>query len=169
MSIVFNMNPQKAVESVLWIIKKGESNMYNIWKILFEAEKTHLNAYGRPITGDRYMAMEYGTVPSWLYDTAKLCAPGIGFHRDDKTLIADREPQLSYLSESDLTALQHGLDVYAGLSFRDVMERNHKEPAWIKNYSNRGNAERAPIPFEDMIEEDWLKEELTDLARDMVL
>jgi hypothetical protein len=58
MSIQFNMNTQKAIESVLWIIHNGESNMYNIWKILFSAEKYHLNKYGRPITGDKYVAME---------------------------------------------------------------------------------------------------------------
>ncbi len=41
MAIQFKMNTQKAVESVLWLIQRGESNMYNIWKMLFAAEKYH--------------------------------------------------------------------------------------------------------------------------------
>lgn len=169
MKIIFNMNPQKAVEAVLWIIKNGESNMYNIWKILFTAEKYHLNKYGRPITGDKYMAMEYGTVPSWLYDTAKLRKQGVGFYKDANSLFAEREPLLDYLSKSDISALKYGLKEYSGLSFAEVRDKNHKEPAWIKNYEARGSADAIQIPFEDMIDEDWLKEDLAMNAKDMVL
>lgn len=169
MPIVFNKNPQKAIEAVIWIIKNGESNMYNIWKILFDAEKYHLNTYGRPITGDKYMAMEFGTVPSWLYDAVKLKKQGLGFYKDGNSLIAERDPVLDYLSASDILALKHGLNEYAGLSFSEVMKKNHKEPAWEKNYAKRGDNECAPIPFEDMIEEDWLREDLAILAKDMVL
>ena len=107
MAIKFNMNTQKAIESVLWIIENGESNMYNIWKILFAAEKYHLNKYGRPITGDKYIAMGYGTVPSWLYDATKIKQQGIGFRKDNNTLIADRSPTMNYFSETDLEALNH--------------------------------------------------------------
>lgn len=169
MKIIFNKNPQKAVEAVLWVIKNGESNMYNIWKILFTAEKYHLNKYGRPITGDRYMAMEHGTVPSWLYDTAKLRKQGIGFYRDENSLVAERDPILEYLSKSDINALKYGMQEYAGLSFAQVRDKNHKEPAWLNNYEKRGAAEAVPIPFEDMIEEEWLRTELAITAKDMLL
>lgn len=169
MTIAFNMNPQKAIEAVLWIIKNGESNMYNIWKILFTAEKYHLNKYGRPITGDKYIAMEHGTVPSWLYDTAKLRKQGVGFYKDDKSLVAERDPILDYLSKSDIVALKYGMNEYAGLSFMEVRNKNHKESAWINNYEKRGTADAVPIPFEDMIEEEWLKEDLATTSKDMLL
>jgi hypothetical protein len=166
MPIQFNMNTQKAIESVLWIIQNGESNMYNIWKILFSAEKYHINKYGSPITGDQYVAMEYGTVPSWLYNAAKIEKPGIGFFKQEKSLVADRAPMMDYLSISDVKALKHGFDEYAGLDFNSVKEKNHREPAWQKNYVSNSSA---PIPFEDIIEEDWLKEDLSFMASSMVL
>jgi len=169
MAIRFNMNTQKAVESVLWIIQNGESNMYNIWKILFAAEKYHINKYGRPITGDRYVAMEFGTVPSWLYDATKIKRPGMGFIRNANSLIAERNPMSDYLSQSDVEALNHGMNEYAGLDFRSVKNKNHEEQAWKKNYALRGDNDGAPIPFEDIIEEDWLKEELDVVAHSMVL
>ena len=169
MQIRFNMNTQKAIEAVLWIIQNGESNMYNIWKILFSAEKYHLNNYGRPITGDKYMAMEFGTVPSWLYDATKIKRPGMGFIRDANSLIAERTPMADYLSQSDLEALNHGLNEYAGLDFRSVKDKNHEEPAWKKNYNQRGDSDSAPIPFEDIIEQEWLREELSCTAYSMVL
>jgi uncharacterized phage-associated protein len=167
--IRFNMNTQKAIEAVLWIIHKGESNMYNIWKVLFTAEQYHLNKYGRPITGDRYMAMEYGTVPSWLYDASKMKRQGLGFYKDNNSLIAERAPATAYLSKSDCKALEFGLKAYKGLGFKEVMKKNHKEPAWIKNYNSRGDNDSAPIPFEDMIKEEWLKEDLYTLSANMVL
>jgi len=169
MAIRFNMNTQKAIESVLWIIQNGESNMYNIWKILFAAEKYHINKYGRPITGDSYMALEFGTVPSWLYDATKIKRPGMGFIRNDNSLIAERNPMSDYLSQSDVEALNYGMNEYAGLDFRSVKYKNHEEPAWKKNYALRGDNDSAPIPFEDIIEEDWLKEDLSIVAHSMVL
>ncbi|MCQ2562005.1 MAG: SocA family protein [Alphaproteobacteria bacterium] len=143
--------------------------MYNIWKILFSAEKYHLNKYGRPITGDRYIAMEYGTVPSWLYDASKIKRQGLGFYRDNNSLLAERVPVMDYFSETDLEALQHGVAEYAGLDFIAVRDKNHQEPCWKKNYAMRGDSDSAPIPFEDIIEEDWLREDLKVLSHSMVL
>jgi len=161
------MNKQRAIEAVLWVIQNGESDMYRIWKILFSAEKYHLNKYGCPITGDQYLAMEYGTVPKWLYDETKTENRDLSFFLNEgKSLIADRKPMMEYLSKSHIDALKHGFDEYAGLDFNIVMEKNHREPAWIKNHvSNR----RIPIPFEDIIEEEWLKEDLAIVSSCMVV
>jgi len=163
MAIRFNMNTQKAVEVVLWVIQRGEGNIYNIMKILYTAEKYHLNTYGRPITGDKYIAMEHGTVPSWIYDATKLKEP-LGFAKIDNTLTAQREPDLDYFSGSDVEALEIGFNEYAGKSFSEVREKNHKDIAWRNAYENRGNSDAADIRFEDMIEEEWLKEDLTRFA-----
>jgi len=150
----------------LWIIQNGESDMYRIWKMLFFAEKYHINNHGSPITGDRYVAMDYGTVPEWLYGVTKTEQSGMVFFRKDNSLIAERRPMMDYLSQSDVKALKRGFDEYVGLSFNSVMEKNHKEPAWKKNYiSNRA----MPIPFEDIIEEAWLREDLSIMASSMVL
>lgn len=166
MPIQFNMNKQRAIEAVLWVIQNGESDMYRIWKILFSAEKYHLNKYGCPITGDQYLAMEYGTVPRWLYDETKTENRDLSFLKQDNSLIADRKPIMDYLSQSHIEALKHGFDEYAGLDFNIVKEKNHREPSWIKNYvSNK----RTPIPFEDIIEEDWLKEDLSIMSSYMVV
>jgi len=167
-AIQFKINSQKAIECVLWIIRKGESNMYNIWKMLFEAEKYHLNTRGRPITGDNYIAMEYGTVPSWLYEETNKGTIR-GFVRYRNNLLAERDPITKFFSKSDIKALEHGYNEYAGLDFESVKEKNHKEPAWIKNYELRGSNKCAPIPFEDIIDEDWLKEDLEIAAQTMVL
>jgi len=166
MPIQFNMNTQKAIESVLWIIQNGESDMYRIWKMLFSAEKYHINHHGCPITGDRYVAMDYGTVPEWLYSATKTEQCGMGFFRQDNSLIAERSPMMDYLSLSDVKALKYGFDEYVGLDFNLVKEKNHKELAWKKNHVSNSSK---LIPFEDIIEEEWLKEDLSFMASSMVL
>lgn len=166
MSIQFNMSERKAVESVLWLIKNGESDMYKIWKMLFSAEKYHLNHHGCPITGDRFLAMDYGTVPEWLYGAAGAERDGIDFFRQGNKLVAKRGQAMDYLAASDVDALKYGFDEYAGLDFNAVKEKNHKETAWKKNHVCNSNA---LIPFEDIIEEDWLKEDLSYMASSMVL
>jgi len=173
MIIRFNINTQKAVETLLWIIQRGETNVYNAMKILFEADKFHLNTYGRPVTGDRYVAMKHGTVPSWIYEATKLTNSGIGFVKVDAhtlALASGRTANLDLLSESDVIALEHGFKVYAGKDFGYVKRLNHQEKAWIEAVKRCGEGDpeqfegAADIWFEDMIDEQWLIEDLQDIG-----
>ena len=167
--IRFNMNVQAAIEALLWVIKRGESNIYNIMKILYAAEKYHLNTYACPITGDRYIAMKFGTVPNWTYEATKY-ENTFGFTKiDNYTLKANREPDLDYLSESNVEALEYGFSEYAGLNFDEVLKKNHEEIAWKRAYISRGNGNSAEIMFEDMIEEKWLIDDLTKYAQFMIV
>jgi len=160
MAIKFNLNKRKAVEAVLWFIKEKKVNdMYAIWKMLFAAEKYHLNTYGRPVTGEIYLAMQLGTVPKWLYKEA--CEQfGIGFVKAGRKLIAERDCIKDFFSETDIEALKHGYKEYVGLKFDAIKDKNHKEPAWDKHWKRRGKLKEVPIHFEDIIDEDWLREEL---------
>lgn len=45
--------------------------LHRVFKVLYLAEKKHLERYGEPILGDRYIAMKKGPVPSRLYDLTK--------------------------------------------------------------------------------------------------
>ena len=165
--IRFNMNEQKAIECVLWFIERGETNMYNIWKMLFAAEKYSLNNYGVPITGDTYYAMDLGTVPTVLYDIAKGKIQRKGFSKKDKdTLVADKRYEEGWLSDSDLISLETGYNEYKGLGFHEVEDKNHKESCWKKNYIKNISV---PIPFEDFIEQDWVLDDLRGVAHRMVL
>ena len=167
MAIKFNINSQKAIEALLWIIWRGETNIYNLMKILFAADKYHLNSYGRPVTGDKYIAMQFGTVPSWIYDATKLTKPGIGFIKNGNSLAL--EPGRNYdpalLSDSDIEALEQGFNEYAGKDFESVKRQNHGEKAWLKAVERNPGLEASDILFEDMIEEEWLAEELKETAQ----
>jgi len=165
--IWFNMNKAKAIECVLWLIERGETNMYNIWKMLFTAEKYSLNNYGVPITGDTYYAMKYGTVPHKLYNIAKNTKHGVGFHKEGKDrLVPEKLYEDGWLSDSDLVSMEVGFNEYKDMSFSQVEKKNHKERCWKKNYSENTSK---PIPFEDIIEKKWVLEDLRGVAHLMVL
>ena len=62
-------NPEKSLQAVLYVANRLErKDFHKIFKVLYFADREHLTKYGRPITGDTYVAMEYGPVPSMIYD-----------------------------------------------------------------------------------------------------
>lgn len=68
----FRLDTDKAVESVLYIAGRiPNPTIHSIAKMLYHADKAHLSRYGRPISGDRYIAMRHGPVPSATYDILK--------------------------------------------------------------------------------------------------
>ena len=172
MAIRFTINTKKSVEALLWIIQRGESNVYNAMKILFAADKYHLNRYARPVTGDKYVAMRFGTVPSWIYGATK--RTGLGFARSGVTLTPEpgRIINKDLFSISDFEALEHGFNEYAGKSFKAVVLKNHREKAWLNAVERKPDAKVSDILFEDMITNKNLiddLENLTDIAPFIVI
>ena len=66
MGIISLFDKDVTLNAVLYIIQQmgGKVDMHKIFKTLFFADQEHLSRYGRTITGDVYIAMNYGPVPS---------------------------------------------------------------------------------------------------------
>jgi hypothetical protein len=170
--ITFNPNYEKCIEAVLYLLsKKPKTNVYNLMKELFSADKFHLNTYGRPVTGDTYIRMPKGTVPSAIRDmltgnSYRLAEIGLNempVTQQGFLLAPTRQPNLDVLSESDIEALDHGYSEYGELEFGEVKDKNHEEVCWQKTLPGKR------IPFELMIEDEDLIEELKETAHLMVL
>src|SRR5574340_1046315 len=64
---------EKALETILFVAKNlATPTLHSVSKVLYLADKRHLQDYGRLICGDRYIAMEYGPVPSAIYNMMKV-------------------------------------------------------------------------------------------------
>ena len=62
-------NECKTVNAVLYIVERlKRKDFHKIFKLLYFSDREHLNVYGRTITGDTYIAMADGPVPSNVYD-----------------------------------------------------------------------------------------------------
>src|SRR5436190_235803 len=70
--IRFNFDESKVLETLVYLARvwPGITPFY-LSKILFFADRDHLFAFGRPVTGDAYVAMAHGPVPSRVYDIVK--------------------------------------------------------------------------------------------------
>ncbi len=139
----FEINEEKALEALVWLAnaKPGITAFY-VSKVLFYAEKEHLNRFGRPIIADTFIAMPNGPVPSAVYDVlkgkfaymgiAEMVPEAIRTIGGAYALTPLRAADLSKLSKSDIECLQLALDRCAHLPFGRLSEQTHHELAWTE-------------------------------------
>lgn len=85
MAIRFQFDETKAVETLAYIATRWPRvTAFYASKILFFAEKLHLNRYGRPIVADTFIAMANGPVPSTIYDFIEGKLDQAGDHKGDR-------------------------------------------------------------------------------------
>ena len=149
-----SFNQKRALNAVLYVASRLTDRGYHkIFKVLYFADRDHLADWGRTITGDRYVAMEFGPVPSALYDLFKVKekAAGNGVFAD--LFLADRR----VLSRSDIKALDKALNEYGGKDFNTITTLSHGS-AWDKTPRNR------PMSFFDIMKEHGETDEYAQYA-----
>lgn len=169
----------------------GRMNKLKALKLIFFADRYHLRSYGRPITNDRYMAMEYGPVASSCKDLAEM-SDFLG--KDEKAyavcfLQASGHDYLSAaefdkgeFSETDMEALEFGWQTYGSKDAFVLADETHRFPEWSQHeprlksgcesrvsmhYSDflaNPPAGVDPMPPLDEEEQDDLKMQLDELA-----
>lgn len=152
------VDTSKALEVILWLSSKCPGiDIYHIVKCAFYADKYHVNKFGRPITGDNYIADTYGPLGRTVYNLIReepfeiLALGGNGelpFSIGDRwEIVPDREANERRLSKSDVEALEYAVKEYAGRSFDELYAESHNDPAYI---AANGGAMR----YEDFIPAD---------------
>lgn len=152
-SITFEFNQTKAIESILYLAKKiSDSDKYGICKLLYLADKISLENYGRFIFGESYVAMKEGATPSNAYDLLKNASnqPINGIEVVGNQVIPMREPNLGYLSESDIRCLEQIIRKYGDKPLD--RRRDAHDDAWRRSWNNRGSKQSSIIPVESIAE-----------------
>jgi len=133
----FQFDPEKAVEVILYIAHRlRDPGFHKISKILYFADLSHLGKFGRLITGDAYVAMKHGPVPSCSYDILKSVREDAPFcfsdHAKNAFSVVDgyivrplREPGVDLLSRSDCKCLDATISKYGNMSFRELTDLSH--------------------------------------------
>lgn len=133
----FNFNITKALCSIAYVLKtiNERADFHKLFKIIYFADKKHLVDYGVPITGDLFIAMENGPVPSNIYDFFKSIRQASAleknifneffsvegrFHISLKTT-----PDFSYLSKSDIECLDFSITENNELNFKTLTTKSH--------------------------------------------
>lgn len=156
------LDAEKALEVIVYISHYTD-NLFNIVKTLYFADKCHLENYGRLISGETYIAMEDGPVPSGAYDLVKVArGDERGYDKEivnaqpaqaikvkkikNKTYIYPlRSANLDLLSESDVECLDWAIKQYAKMDTNKLWKIVHREMA----YNNTPKDE--PISLRELI------------------
>jgi len=157
MTIEFRVDKEKVVEALVFIAERmGTVGRFHAAKALYFADLEHLRRYGRPVTGDRYIAMENGPVPSFAYDVLKgSVSPA------DRDLVvgalveaagwrhpmyrAGRSHDADVFSSSDIECLEEAVEHCRGKSFGDISDETHDHEGWKRALEN------GPMDFRDML------------------
>lgn len=131
----------RAINSLLYSLKSlgGTSDMHKLCKILYFADQRHLSEYGRSITGDTYIAMQFGPVPSCVDDILKALRGDSFFSSvpeieqlkhcivfDNKFIVrALAEPDMDELSGTDVQCLDYAIDLCKDKSFAELTKFSH--------------------------------------------
>ena len=143
----------KALEVVLYILSKGCTNMYNVLKVIYFADKTHMKMTGHTIFKDRYVAMKNGPVPSGAYDLFKAAKNPVHSSNasDYDALVKDavaleegvsyifkalRNPNLRMFSRADCVSLDEAIEKYGHMPIGDLITISHKGIDYIKADEN---------------------------------
>jgi uncharacterized phage-associated protein len=153
---IFNID--KSLNAVLYITGKLQrKDFHKIFKILYFADRKHLLMYGRTITGDTYIKMNYGPVPSKIYDILK-AVRGDGFFTEDVKNYRNlftvndyfvkplKEADLDFLSKTDIELLDASIAEYGSLSFEKTTKISHGTAWEAAKYD-------CPIDIENILKE----------------
>ena len=153
----------KTLNALLYVANRVQRrDFHKIFKIIYFADRQHLADWGRPITGDTYIAMEAGPVPSRLYDMMKIVrgdsylpdSEGLGqyFQVENWMYIAplkDADP--NKLTPNEHEILDATIAKYSSLSYDEINEKSH-DIAW------RSTARDFSISWENIAREAGLDE-----------
>lgn len=153
--VTFNFNQAKATEVILYLaLKAPVPNVYGICKMLYLADKASLEKYGRFLFGDSYVAMREGSTPSNAYNVLRRIeqCPTSDLKRDGNRVIALRNPDLDYLSQSDIECLDQTIAKYGKPANWSERKRACHDDAWQGAWDKRGMRGSNPIPIESIAE-----------------
>ena len=131
--------PAKSLEALLYVAQNSGADMYGTLKLLYVADKLHLERYGSLIFGEDYAAMEWGPVPSNTYDIVKFVrgdrprsvieAAKAAFTMNGNNFELLRAPDLDELSESNRECLDEAIRRHGANDFEGFKRLTH-DAAW---------------------------------------
>ncbi len=174
MPIRFRFHPEKAVEAAAVLLKlHGKPMKYlGLLKMLYIADRVALQKMEQPISGDRYVSMDYGPVLSGVYDLIKgrpvddalpLWSKFIS-HPQQKLVRLIDNPGNENLCEEEEEIIHQVYKTFGHLDPFDVAEWTHDLPEWQDPH---GSA--IPIAVEDILKNlGKSEEEINEISHEAI-
>ncbi len=138
-------DPERALELVLYVAGRLRyPTLHSVSKVLYFADREHLSRYGSLLSGDNYVAMRHGPVPSAIYNLMKAGAgrlepliPALFYDLVGQSLSVEegrrvrplRPANLDLLSASQRECLDVSIKANGKLSFKRLTDKSH-DAAW---------------------------------------
>ncbi len=149
----FEFNREKAIEAIIYLASKSSNpTFHSINKLLYFADKTSLEQFGRFICGETYVAMPKGPVPSNVYAIMKAAESSEqdGFVVENNHHVKPlREADLDKLSDSDIECLDKILDLYGNAPYWVKDQASHDAAYW-EAWNKRGDKNSIPMSVESI-------------------
>jgi uncharacterized phage-associated protein len=158
---------RKATQVANFFARVSSDNIINEMKALkltWAADRYHLRKYGRPVVGDRYVAMRWGSVASKvkdiiedsivLVDNEKRYRSKFITMIDKHNLKSLHEVDDNFFSVTDLEALNFAYEEFGSMREFELSELTHKYPEW-ERYKERlesGSSECEVMSYSDFFE-----------------
>ena len=160
--IEFQINREKSVNALLFLIceanKRGQKpSQYELVKAIFLADRAHMNKCGRPVTFDRYVAMNHGPVPSFAYNCLKPSFQWNSMGLDAAPWEAEadgnvhrfsapeNEPDARKLSVSDRRVLTDAIGIVLSLTFSQIRRLTHEDRAYVAAWRDEEGISAFPM------------------------
>lgn len=153
----FRFNVEKTIQAAGAFLRHSgvkEMSYLRLIKLLYLADRESLQETGRPLTGDRIVAMQHGPVLSSVYDLVK------GEHGDWPTwshffrtqgyrIDMVQEPTVGSLSKYELGKIRELAERHADKNEWELVELCHTFEEWKKNDPGKSSK---PIPLADILD-----------------
>jgi uncharacterized phage-associated protein len=180
MPLKFRPKLDKIVELMLYLAhKRPGADKYQAVKFFYLADREHFNRYGRPITFEKYYAMEYGPVASTVLDILNgklevLKPAGLdklpfktefGKTPDGKystTYIRAplRQIDQDLFSKSDLEVFDEVIAKHGNDTFDQLFDLTHEHYAWLNAWETRRYGDHAEMFYDEMIDDEAKRKEV---------
>jgi len=164
----FEFKARKSTQAAAFLLNlcNGKKDKYLLLKMIYLADRAALERWNISITGDEPYSMEYGPVPSNIYDLTKGgIRDGCEWEKAIETvkreiLVLKSDPGTDELSEDEMALLRETFQKYKDFTFSEMKNFCHNLPEYDKNV---GKGSR-PIPIFTMFKTLGRSEQLPEIA-----
>lgn len=145
---------KKILNAIIFFASKSphaKINRLKLMKLLWLADRIHLNRYGRLILRDDYNALPHGPVPSKTMDFTKLPIEN-SFDVNDFIIIAKRNFDPMFFSKSDIEVMEFVWEKYGSMTQFALRDFSHNFPEWLR-YEKELNNKYLPNSYSIIIDD----------------
>lgn len=167
-TLQFRFDLEKLVNALAYFAHAGVSDLTKLKaaKLLYLSDQRHLFRFGRPITGDRYIAMDLGPVPESAYQLiGRLADPEEaddpvrrsalerlsihkGMWQQYAVIRAKQKPDLDVFSDSEIEVLNSVVTEFGARKARDLVDLTHKHAAYKRADASRSPGSSVELPYD---------------------